>query len=347
MTWGDGGLQHSDGSGNLVFASHLNTKAMQERGNKIINGCIVTEQSPTPDLTVEVASGNVIANGIVVAVSASDPFAGTPVTFATTQGALATDKSIFVMVHVDSSGVITNTEGTAADSGQQLPPEIPEDECLLAMIVLTFGDSTISTVDIEDWRQFTPDGIALADNKKITLGDPSANATMHFDGTNLIFNVGASGDFSLEQAMMIDLGNKAEITCIYEVSTTDTIVMDSAGHYTNSTTDDIRAVFAVPLPTLKGNLKLYVKDVIIGIKAADGTNYVDTVRILAYDATTETTILNDNSGWASSGKKTISNASADDVSSYDRVVIYLILFVDTATNLDINYVKLECYYSET
>ncbi len=169
MVWPDGGLQHSDGAGNLVFASHLNTKAMQERGNKVIDGCIVTEQSPTPDLTVEVASGNVIANGVVVAVSASDPFAGTPATFATTQGLLTSGQAEFVAVHVDSSGVITNTEGGAASAGQQTPPEVPEDEVLLAMITLTFGDSTINTAtDIEDWRQFVPDGQYIAGNGEIT-----------------------------------------------------------------------------------------------------------------------------------------------------------------------------------
>lgn len=175
MSWP--GLQHSDGAGNLVFASHLNTKAMQERGNKVINGCEVTEQSPTPDLTVEVESGNVIANGIVVAVDAIDPFAGTPVTFATTQGNLLDGEAEFVMIHVDSSGVITNSEGGAATAGQQLPPEVPEDEVLLAMITLTEGDSQINTdTDIEDWRQFVPDGgyfsgsVDIGDHNLSTIG---------------------------------------------------------------------------------------------------------------------------------------------------------------------------------
>lgn len=169
MVWADGGLQHVDGSGNLVFASHLNTKAMQERGNKVISGCIVTEQSPTPDLTVEVASGNVIANGIVVVVSAVDPFAGTPATFATTQGLLTSGQAEFVAVHVDSSGVITNSEGGAAAAGQQTPPEVPEDEVLLAMITLSEGDPSIdTTTDIEDWRQFVPDGQYIAGDGEIT-----------------------------------------------------------------------------------------------------------------------------------------------------------------------------------
>ena len=53
----------------LAFAEHQNVELMAARGNQVISGVGVTPQG-TPDLTVAVASGNVLAGGVVVAVGA-------------------------------------------------------------------------------------------------------------------------------------------------------------------------------------------------------------------------------------------------------------------------------------
>lgn len=193
MVWSSGGAQRFNGAGNLAFAQHPNTIMMAARGNQVTVGVGVTAQG-TPDLTVAVALGTVIANGIVVNVSADATFAGTPTTFATSQAALTSGQAQFVYVHADSSGTVTNTEGTAATAGQQLPPEVPEDEVLLAMITLTEGDTTIDTVDIDDERQFTPDGFytlgivrSQADSKGFRTG-ASDQSKFQFDGINTIIS---------------------------------------------------------------------------------------------------------------------------------------------------------------
>ena len=158
------------GNNELAFAEHQNVELMAARGNQVIDGVGVTAQG-TPDLTVAVASGNVLAGGVVVAVSADATFAGTPNTFSTTHGNLTSGQAQFVFIHVDSSGVITNTEGTAAAAGQQLPPDVPEDEVVLAQITLTEGDPTIDTVDIEDWKINVPKGGYFAGDIESTDSD--------------------------------------------------------------------------------------------------------------------------------------------------------------------------------
>ena len=179
----------------LAFAEHQNVELMAARGNQVISGVGVTPQG-SPDLTVAVASGNVLAGGVVVAVSASATFAGTPNTFSTTQGNLTSGQAIFVFIHVDSSGVITNTEGTAAAAGQQLPPDVPEDEVVLAQITLTEGDTTIDTVDIEDWRINVPKGEYIAGSLEIT--------------GNLV--VGGSTPFQTQDDFLDDLAGLTQAT---------------------------------------------------------------------------------------------------------------------------------------
>lgn len=155
----------------LAFAEHQNVELMAARGNQVVTGVGVTPQG-TPDLTVAVASGTVLAGGVVVAVGADATFAGVVaggnVLFSTLQASLTSGQSVFVFIHIDSSGVITNTDGTPAVAGQQLPPDVPEDEVIIAMLTLTEGDTTIDSVDIEDWRINVPKGGYIAGALKVT-----------------------------------------------------------------------------------------------------------------------------------------------------------------------------------
>ncbi len=168
MAFGDG-LELANGA--LAFAEHQNVELMAARGNQRISGVGVIAQV-SPDMTVNVASGNVVAGGVVVGVSASATFAGIVaggnVLFSTLQASLSSGQAVFVFIHVDSSGVITNTDGTPAVAGQQLPPDVPEDELVLAMLTLTQGDTTIDNVDIEDWRVNVPKGGYVAGQHTVT-----------------------------------------------------------------------------------------------------------------------------------------------------------------------------------
>ena len=176
MTFADG-LELANGA--LAFAEHQNVELMAARGNQRISGVGVIAQV-SPNMTVNVAAGNVLAGGVVVAVNASATFAGIVaggnVLFSTLQASLTSGQAVFVFIHVDSSGVITNTDGTPAVAGQQLPPDVPEDELVLAMLTLTQGDTTIDNVDIEDWRVNVPKGAYIAG--ELTITTPLTNGNI-------------------------------------------------------------------------------------------------------------------------------------------------------------------------
>ena len=156
----------------LAFAEHQNVELMGARGNQVIDGVGVTPQG-TPDLTVAVASGNVLAGGVVVAVSSGN------IDLSSEHGALTSGQAQFVFIHVNSSGTKSSTAGVAAAAGQQLPADVPEDEVVLAQITLTEGDPTIDSVDIEDWKINVPKGGYFA-------GDLVVNGASGVDNLHII-----------------------------------------------------------------------------------------------------------------------------------------------------------------
>lgn len=156
----------------LAFAEHQNVELMGARGNQVIDSVGVTPQG-SPDLTVAVASGNVLAGGVVVAVS------GGNIDLSSEHGALTSGQAQFVFIHVNSSGTKSSTAGVAAAAGQQLPADVPEDEVVLAQVTLTEGDPTIDSVDIEDWKINVPKGGYFA-------GDLVVNGASGVDNLHII-----------------------------------------------------------------------------------------------------------------------------------------------------------------
>jgi hypothetical protein len=157
------------------------------KGNGVISGCVVTEQG-TPDNTVDVAGGVVIANGTRVAVvnvhKTCVPHATLP---------------LRAIISVSSAGVVTITHGTqaaAAPVGETgphcsapAPPAIPANEVILADIWVEAnvvpGNVVIHTADITDRRIMIPDDAAAALAAAVLLGGISdaevAKAPVHHE----------------------------------------------------------------------------------------------------------------------------------------------------------------------
>ena len=146
-----------DDNEDTVFSESINNGTHAMRGNMVVSGCAVTENSPTPDLTVDIASGTIFINGALQSVGTQAEDLSTP------YGTLTSGKSMYVYIYADTSGVTQQLSGTIADTGQQVPPDwktnVPADAVLLAKVVLTFGDPHIhdSNDDIFDLRFFVPD----------------------------------------------------------------------------------------------------------------------------------------------------------------------------------------------
>lgn len=112
-------------------------------GNGVIKGvgsdCAVTAQG-TPDMTLAVAAGAVIANGTMVNVAAGN------VTITTAHST----NPRFDLVVVDNAGTKSVTAGTAA--GSPVFPAIPSNSVVLATVYVPAADTAINTNQITDKR---------------------------------------------------------------------------------------------------------------------------------------------------------------------------------------------------
>lgn len=177
MAWGSG-LEFADGSGNVAYAIHQNTEIMASRGNQVITGGDVTANG-TSNLTtttadIDIADVKVIVNGAWYSLTSI-----TSIDLSEAYDDLIAGQSMYVLIYIKSDGTISDPsdggsgegKGTAATTGQQLPPDLPEDTTPLAIITLTFGDTVVNTADIEDYIVYTPDITLLADDNKSYWGD--------------------------------------------------------------------------------------------------------------------------------------------------------------------------------
>lgn len=145
-------MAYSDG--NVLFDNDANALVDGIKGNGVVSGCAVTAQG-TPDDTVAVAAGYVVANGTYVAVVGINK---TCVAHATLP--------LRAIITVSSAGVVTITHGTATaavptgevgpNTSEPNPPDIPANEIQLADIwvepLSTHNPTTIVTADITDRR---------------------------------------------------------------------------------------------------------------------------------------------------------------------------------------------------
>ena len=161
-------------------------------------------------------------------------------------------------------------------------------------------------------------------------------------------------DLGITTALLLDglnygAPNISYMPCTPEPSpgATPYVVPGTFGYYvmfSTTTTEAVGINYTVPLPTTKGDLKLYVGDVIIGINGANGTNYISSVQLGGIAYTGGTQLLFDATPLNSPGKYTASN-TLEDVSTYDQIKIQLTTSVATANTLKIMYVLVEYYYA--
>jgi len=106
-------------------------------------------------------------------------------------------------------------------------------------------------------------------------------------------------------------------------------------------------IYQIPLPTNKAGLALYIGNIYAYLSAADASNYASRVRIIAKKNDGTVQVIYDANppslAWTSTGYKTISN-TADDVSAYESIEVWINLVVATGGNFVINYVGVDTYY---
>jgi hypothetical protein len=111
----------------------------------VLSGCVVTAQG-SPDMTVAVAKGAVLSNGVLKAVTAGN------VTIGAADG---TNPRIDLIV-VDSSGAKAARAGTAAAAPK--PPARSANDVVIAMVYVPASDTTIGSDQIYDLRMMRTQG---------------------------------------------------------------------------------------------------------------------------------------------------------------------------------------------
>lgn len=121
------------------YATDLAILAAGLADNGVVSGCGITAQG-SPDMTVAVASGIILASGVPVTVTSGNA----------TIGAADGSNPRIDLVSASSAGVKTVTAGTAAASPK--PPDLPAGHIALAYVDVPTSDTTISTGQIVDKR---------------------------------------------------------------------------------------------------------------------------------------------------------------------------------------------------
>jgi len=122
----------------------------------VLSGLAVTAQA-TPDMTVVVAKGSVLSNGIMYAVAAAN---------GTITAADGTNPRLDLVV-ITSAGAIAVRAGTAAASPK--PPVRTANDVVIAIVYVPASDTTIGTAQITDAR--------VSSQKPITIAESTTEAS--------------------------------------------------------------------------------------------------------------------------------------------------------------------------
>ncbi|MEE9446227.1 MAG: hypothetical protein V3V19_11250 [Cocleimonas sp.] len=153
---------HSAGSGNnRYFAEDINEIIMGSQGNQVVSGCDVTVDTET-DLTasgdhLDVAAGVSFNNG------AKRTISNTKIDLSTAFNAMSAGQARFILIYINSSGVVSTSSGDITTDGNQLPEVsstgwTPVDTTPLAWIYLRTSDSILDANQINNQIIYAPNG---------------------------------------------------------------------------------------------------------------------------------------------------------------------------------------------
>jgi len=175
------------------------------------------------------------------------------------------------------------------------------------------------------------------------------------------YGAGTTGDFAVVgeltvstynilDALMLGSANAAYVPMTlhghYSFAWANSI---SAGWISNVGGDNMQIDMIMPIPCLKGSLKLYITNLKFGVADASGTDYITAITINGFNGNVRTQLDIDGTNHTAAGDKTFSGAvmpaAAIDVSSYQSVIATFTVFCTGANDMDFGNVRMECYYA--
>ncbi len=152
----------------------------------------------------------------------------------------------------------------------------------------------------------------------------------------------------LNELLMYGSANAAWVPCVYideSSSTRKYYINAAAGTILNVDDTDTNMRWDLPLPTVKGSLKLYISGVRLSLLDADAGDYVNTTTV--YGKTTTgglTSLASDTTNYNTAATLFTYTFAAADCSSYLGVMTWLAVVATNAADFDIMDVQVRCYY---
>lgn len=146
-----------------IFETDLAILIAGSSGTGVVSDCGVTAQG-SPDMTVAVASGTILAAGVAVSVTSGN----------LTVGAADATNPRVDLISASAAGVKTITAGTAAAVASVKPPDLPSGHIALAFVYVAATDTAINTNEITDKRVMLSTGVFGTPAN--TYGTPAAGA---------------------------------------------------------------------------------------------------------------------------------------------------------------------------
>lgn len=353
-------MELENGSGNIAFAEHQNQQMVAARSNYVLSGLVITASVGSNLLDgsddIDMSSGSSFNNNTFrSSISAGN------LDLSSHYSGLSSGQSRFVFIYINTSGTLVSVAGTPAVTGQQLPPDIVDKTVVLAMITLTYLDTTVDIADIEDWQIEAPIGEYV--NGDLYIGSIIAGVSDYdkfivSDGGRLKFrtgdeiasDIGAISITLLNAYLAIGSGNSKEFPCLYTASDNPGTLKTTLNGYANTDTTNGEHVFQCVVPPTLGSLSLTITDIQVTVHSANETNFVTAIQIKGADIVavdeveyTDTTDLK-TAGVKNSGSE-LSALTDFDASVYASILIALEFDVADASALTIAGVTLTGYYS--
>ncbi len=191
--------------------------------------------------------------------------------------------------------------------------------------------------------------LTVQSDGKVGIASSSPATTLDVGGTtrtdSLQIDLGST-QVDLEAFLGIGASNTMLVPCILEGPRDlgwDGTSIDRGGLTVTAFAEEYMT-FALPLPTNRGGLKLYVDGAYVGIEDADSQKLVTSLEVIGVTQSTRA-VLQTFGGWSSPGTQG-GTFSALNFGSYDRVAVSLGLFEGLGGgDLRVNWVQLRCYYA--
>ena len=150
----------------------------------------------------------------------------------------------------------------------------------------------------------------------------------------------------IDDLLMFGSANAAWVPCVFEVSTTAGKLINSGQNLSNLDGTDIWTLHTLPIPMLKGTLKLYITGLRVGLYDADDGDYITGAYVAGqkYNAASDL-FISDATDYKTAQTLITYTCAAKDCSAFDAVRVTLSLFCTDNVALDISSVSLRCYYA--